>query len=422
MGKCVNERSALKFLSQFNILYFLLCKCNLGSFTDPIPDGLMEEASDWDIKVTPVKDASDHSTVHKIKPPQITDDVLKTELVARNPNAEYSVNKTGLKAVQRKPKKSVAKKTTEGASSEVLPNAATSSLPKKRKDAGKATETVENVGTDNGVQDIPERSLPQIPSLSSFKRPVVCTSSFAELVEDYERFIKEGLEKHVEVIRVYTGSGSHTNTLAETLEKECSVVMLSDSASTSDMHGFSGNSNERTESSSSSSLSESGSDTEESTRSQGNLRSMELSSSCPDLFTERTDTTDIGQLNVKGFNRSLEEVQQSSLVKAKAQACVEEPVITNAIKPRKRGRKVTHVSRRELCQEIQDMYQLDYRNPSGLPYGTMSYADYWQSYYQAWQSYHSAVSSSYYRKLYKCSNWMSAYHMHSVYLYEMLKP
>lgn len=385
----------------------------------------MEETCDWDIEVTPVKASSDHTISYEVIPSQIKeDDALKTPIEERNPYEEYSINKTNSKAVQRKPKKAAKKKTTEGASSEALSNVEPPSLPKKQKETGKPTETVQNMGIDNGVQDVLENSLPKIPSLSSFKRPVVCTSSFAELVEDYEQFIKEGLEKHVEIIRVYTDSGSHINTqTAERPENENHVVMLSDTASTPEIQDASVNSDERTERSSSSSLSESGSDGEESTHSQGNLRSMELSSSCPDLFSERTDGADVGQLNVKHFNRSLEEVKQSSLVAAKAHCPDEEPVFSNVIKPRKRSKKVSHVSRRELCQEIRDdMYQLDYRNPSGFPYGSMRYADYWRSYYQAWQTYHSAISSSYYRKLYKCSNWMSAYHMHSVYLHEMLKP
>ncbi|CAI9601926.1 unnamed protein product [Staurois parvus] len=406
-----------------NLMMSIAQKCNLRllPLPDPIPDGLMEEACDWDIEVTPAKATSDHLTAYKGIPSEFKEDDVVKDNFDCNPYQEQSMNKTVSKAVQRKPKKAIKKKTTEGASSEGLPNVETSSLPKKLKDSSKPTETVENMGIDSGVQDVLESSLPKIPSLSSFKRPVVCTASFAELVEDYERFIKEGLEKHVEVIRVYTGSGSYTNAqTAKKLEKE-SVLVPSETASTSEIHDLSGNSDDRIDSSLSSSLLES--DSEESTLSQGNLRSMELSSSCPDLFTERTDGADAGQLNVKGFNVSLEEVQQSSLVKAKAQCCVEEPIFSNVIKPRKRGKKVTHINRRELCQEIRDdMYQLDYRNPSGFPYGTMSYADYWRSYYQAWQTYHSAISSSYYRKLYKCSNWMSAYHMHSVYLHEMLKP
>lgn len=409
-----------------NLMMSIAQKCNLRllPLPDPIPDGLMEEACDWDIEVTPVKVTSDHLTAYKSTPSEAREDnVVKTNL-DRNPYSEHSMNKAVSKAVQRKPKKAVKKKNTEGASSEGLPNLETSSLPKKPKDTGKPTETLDNVAIDTVVQDNLESSLPKIPSLSSFKRPVVCTSSFAELVEDYERFIKEGLEKHVEVIRVYTGSGSHINTqTAETLEKESNVVVQSDTASISEIHDCSGNSDEKIESSSSSSLSESDSDSEESTFSQGNLRSMELSSSCPDLLIERTNEANVSKLNVKGLNMSLEEVQLSSLVRAKAHCSVEEPVFSNVIKPRKRGKKVTHISRRELCEEIRDdMYQVDYRNPSGFPYGKMNYSDYWRSYYQAWQSYHSAISSSYYRKLYKCSNWMSAYHMHSVYLHEMLKP
>ncbi|XP_068114993.1 probable ATP-dependent RNA helicase DDX20 [Hyperolius riggenbachi] len=399
------------------------CKLQLLPLPDPIPDGLMEEVSDWNIEVTSLDAPPEQLTVSKSLHSQASlDDDVKSHV--DNPYLEPSKTKKATKAVQSEPKKAVKKKTMEKVSSERPSNVETTRLPKRQNDTCKPKPAAQNMPTDNRVHDGLENSLPKIPSLSSFKRPVVCTSSFAELVEDYEQFIKEGLEKHVEIIRVYTGSGSHKdNQMAETNAMEDSVEMSSDAPNLPDVCDLSSRNSEPTDSSSSSSLSESGEFSEESTHSQEKQKSMELSSSCPDLYTERTDGAAVCTLNLKDSKVSVEEVQQSSLVKAKAQCNVEEPVFGKAIKPRKRGKKVAPISRRQLCQETQDdMYQLNYRNPAGFPYGAMSYADYWRSYYQAWQTYHSAASNSYYRNVYKCSNWMSAYHMHSVYLHEMLKP
>ncbi|KAM9321576.1 putative ATP-dependent RNA helicase DDX20 [Gastrophryne carolinensis] len=408
-----------------NLMMSIAQKCNLHllPLPDPVPNELMMEACDWDVEITPQKTTSEHKTNTKNVSLELEGDI-QNDIVDINPYGEHFKNKpVSTDDDLIKPKKAARKKITEKANSEGLSNLENSSIPRKQNDTNKPKRMVASKRMESKIQDPLDNSLPKIPSLSSFKRPAPCTSSFAELVEDYEQFIKEGLEKHVEVIHIYTGSGSNTESqISESLEKDNhNVEMPSDGTSTPVSCDLSGNSGVESDNSSSSSLSES-ENSEKSDCSNGRLRSMELSSSCPDLFTERTEESAVSQIKVNDFTMSVEQVQPS-LVTAIAQPYAEDPVASNAIKPIKRGKKSSNVSRRDLCQETQDdLYQLDYRNPGGFPYGTVSYGDYWRSYYQAWQTYHSAVSSSYYRNVYKCSNWMSAYHMHSVYLHEMLKP
>ncbi|XP_073413383.1 probable ATP-dependent RNA helicase DDX20 [Dendrobates tinctorius] len=393
-----------------NLMMSIAQKCNLRllALPEPIPDGLMEEACDWNVEIMPMTN-----------PPQavmsdVQTDCIKTKNTGLNTLPEFGISK---KHTQPKQKKISKRKSTEKENPQDWMHVETSNLPKKP-DKPKNTEGLESEGK---LQQGLDNSLPKIPSLASFKRPVVCTSSFAELVEDYEQFIKEGLEKHVEVIRVYTDAGGHAERIpSENLGQEnSSTDMTSDAVITPDNCKLSVNSHEESYSSSSS-LSESEDTSEESRHSQEKVKTKELSSSYPALSAQETEGASVCQMNVDELSVPSEDFQQATLVKANSSSTKD---VISSKKLRKRAKKVTQLSRRELCAETQDdMYQLDYTNASAFPYGTMSYTDYWQSYYQAWQSYHSAVSSPYYRNVYKCSNWMSAYHMHSVYLHEMLKP
>ncbi|XP_063811433.1 probable ATP-dependent RNA helicase DDX20 [Pseudophryne corroboree] len=402
-----------------NLMMSIAQKCNLRllPLPDPIPDGLMEEACEWDVKITPVK-----TTHTALSSAEKTDDSLKSHVFQANPVTEMFTSKKVIKATPYKQKKVLKNKSIEKESQHEWVNAETANLHKKVNDISKPKKPVESLKSDRKIQDVLDNSLPKIPSLSSFKRPVVCTSSFAELVEDYEHFIKEGLEKHVEIIRVYTDSGNHVeeDTLENPYKENNTVEMSSDAVSIPETFLISGTSGVESNSSSSSSTSEH-ENSEEFLQSQVMQGSMELSNRCPDVLAAETVGAPVSMLNVDDFPSSME-VQQASLVKAHGYVG-EGAVCSNVKKSRKRSKKVTHLSRRELCQETQDdVYQLDYGNPGAFPYDTMNYADYWRSYYQAWQTYHSTISSSYYRNVYKCSNWMSAYHMHSVYLHEMLKP
>ncbi|XP_040279806.1 probable ATP-dependent RNA helicase DDX20 [Bufo bufo] len=391
-----------------NLMMSIAQKCNLQllPLPEPIPDGLMDEACDWNVEIMSMKNTS-QTVMSEVKMHESS----KMQNTGINALPELSSKNT--KRTQPKQKK-VAKKTTERENPQECLHMETSSLPKKPADNSKPKKT-EGLGKEGKIQQGLDNSLPKIPSLSSFKHPVVCTSSFAELVEDYEQFIKEGLEKHVEIIRVYTGGH------AERLSSENSIDMSSDAVNTPEQCNLSVDSSDESYSSSSS-LSDCEDSSEESRDSQEKPKAEERSSSCPDLPAERTEGAAMCPVNVDDFPEPPEDVQQASLVKANC-SVGKGVIIDHSKKVRKRGKKVTQLSRRELCTEAQDdMYQLDYMNARAYPYGTTSYADYWRSYYQAWQHYHSTASSPYYRNVYKCSNWMSAYHMHSLYLHEMLKP
>ncbi|MEE6493404.1 hypothetical protein FKM82_016811 [Ascaphus truei] len=399
-----------------NLMMSITQKCNLRllPLPDPIPDGLMEETCDWDVEVTAVKPSSLALSSEIQDVDMQTVDILSGDLLP-----EISTSSKPSKPTQAKLKKNTKKKNTEKGSPQGWKTDPAGFI-NESKDNGKIKKPVECLEINNKSREELQNSLPKIPSLASFKRPVICTSSFAELVEDYDQFIKEGLEKHVEIIRVYTGPGErvdlHRSKILEEEKNNEDVECIPEK------HTFSRDSYSASDRSSSSSSLETEDSSDDSKHTPEKKRSTDLLSSKPEVSTERTVEASVSEVNPDNFAASVEEIQEASLVETRMYV-EEEPAFSSAKKSRRRSKQSTHLSRRELCADRQDdLYQVHYRNPDEFQYGSMSYSDYWRSYYKAWQKYHSAVSSSYYRNLYKRSSWMSAYHMHSMYLHELLKP
>ncbi|KAM8977183.1 putative ATP-dependent RNA helicase DDX20 [Pelodytes ibericus] len=403
-----------------NLMMAIAQKCSLRLLLlpDPIPEGLMEEACNWDIEVSPLTATSQDLSSEN----QNIETVTLTG-PASNPLAEKPKQKNTTKITPPKLKKVTKKKPSEKRSPQGWKKGDGASGSRESNTTAKIKQPPEKVENLKNQEEL-QNSLPKIHSLSSFKRPVVCTASFAELVEDYEQFIKDGLEKHVEIIRVYTGSGDHeeNHILEDYVEKEKNDdAKLSETVNVTKKSEVSENSISESDSSSSNSSSESEESIDDSDQNQKQDKSVDLLSSTVDVSSENTVQTAVYKSKPNRQSTSVKEIQEEKLVKMNT--CVEEEAVySHSKKSKKRSRQASHPSRRELCpNRPEDSYQLEYRNQGSFPYDTVSYADYWRSYYQAWQTYHSEISNSYYRNVYKRSNWMSAYHMHSVYLHEMLK-
>ncbi|KAG8450894.1 hypothetical protein GDO86_003239 [Hymenochirus boettgeri] len=397
-----------------NLMMGIAQKCNLHllPLPDPIPDGLMEESCNWDVEVTAVKTTS-------LPPcPEVQHDV-KEDVLCSSPLPIVSKNRKAAKGTHQKPKKISKKPTSDNETMKAETIVNSDSLGKHAKEAVKQKKPAKNVESKSVNKEESQSPLPKIPSLASFKRSTACTSSFAELVEDYEQFIKEGLEKHVEIVRVYTGPGDQTEEQkCESLGQKTYDGDTSEAISTPEKCSFGGSSGSESDRSSSNSSSASEETEDDSDSIQNVKHSTDHINNCREVLGERTVSSAVNESNTDKMSSSLKD---SNLVRS--QRYEGEKSGFSSMKSRKRNRHTTNISKRELSSERQDdLYQLDYRNPGRFPYGTMSYADYWRSYYEAWQTYHSSISSSYYRSLYKRSSWMSAYHMQSVYLHEMLKP
>ncbi|XP_010126527.1 PREDICTED: probable ATP-dependent RNA helicase DDX20, partial [Chlamydotis macqueenii] len=128
-----------------NMMMKIAQKCNLQllPLPEPIPPGMMDQFEDGEVEVKPVTHTSDNSSVEG-------------------------------------PKKAL-----------------------KQKQVKKYTNSAKTEKDEEALR----KSLPRIPCLSSFKTQQNNPWSFSEFVEDYEYFIKEGLEREVEILRSYSGPG-----------------------------------------------------------------------------------------------------------------------------------------------------------------------------------------------------------------------
>lgn len=258
-----------------------------------------------------------------------------------------------------------------------------------------------------GTEALPV-SLPQIPCLSSFKTHPPCTLTFAELVEDYEHYVREGLEKPVEIIRHYTGPGEQTvnpqnGFVRSTIADERAQVLASSSQS-GDSESDSDSYSSRT-----------------SSQSKGNKSYVEVSSD--------TQLKDSESIPVDA-HLTLEEPRNGSdapnpvAYQEPAEAQMKARHKEGASQKAKQSRRnpPRRSSYRQQSESQGDAWQ-DGRRAMQPSFSDtyQDYEEYWRAYYRAWQEYYAAASQSYYWNAQRHPSCMAAYHMNTVYLQEMMR-
>ncbi|XP_078011074.1 LOW QUALITY PROTEIN: putative ATP-dependent RNA helicase DDX20 [Phascolarctos cinereus] len=401
-----------------NMMMTIAQKCNLNllSLPDPIPPGLMEECLDWDIEVKAAVPTVGSVNVH-IQPPktiQKPDRIIQAQK-AQSSHVALSQTASGPAGVAKSKKaakqKYPGKSHSECGAKEKVSSLGGAGCATQLKEPGEnyVQTPVESPSIfQNQAREASLATLPKIPCLSSFKTQQPCVATFSELVEEYEHYIKEGLEKHVEIIRHYTGPGDQAlqpqNGLLkwrQTQESPRALVSSGhseDSASDSD----SGCSRASSQSKGNKSCLEGSSDNQ--------VRESELASvaGCvsPDQPLNRSE------------NSSVEESQDVPPIPRKAQGREE-----GANQTSKRSRKsVPKRAPHQLQWEPHESW-CDHAGgqPPVYPPNPQSYEDYWRSCYWAWQEYYAAASQSYSWNAKRHSDWMAAYHMNTIYLQELMR-
>lgn len=268
--------------------------------------------------------------------------------------------------------------------------------------------SVENSASQQQVKEVLPVSLPTIPCLSSFKIHLPYSLTFTELVEDYEHYIKEGLEKPVEIIRHYTGPGDQTvnpqNGFVRNRIPEERVPMLASSSQSGDSESDSDSYSSRT-----------------SSQSKGNKSYLEGSSDTQLKDSEPTPVRGHVSLEqrLNGSDaRNPAEYQESPGIQTKARH-------KEGANPRaKQSRR--NPPRRSSCRaqaEAQEdgWYDGHRETHPGFSDAYQDYEEYWRAYYRAWQEYYAAASQSYYWNAQRHPSWMAAYHMNTIYLQEMMR-
>ncbi|XP_053447996.1 probable ATP-dependent RNA helicase DDX20 [Nycticebus coucang] len=397
-----------------NVLMKIAQKCNINLFPlpDPIPPGLMEECLDWDVEVK----AAVHTyglanvptqplkkQIQKMERTFQTQKAHSNHLASRN----TSVCAQSVKSKNTKQKLPVKSHSECGVIEKAL---SPKQLQSEEQLKSSVQAPVENsTNSQHQVTDaLPPVSLPKIPCLSSFKNHQPYTLTFAELVEDYEHYIKEGLEKPVEIIRHYTGPGDQTvnpqNGFVKNRVPEEKVQILASSSQSGDSESDSDSYSSRT-----------------SSQSKGNKSYLEGSSD-PQLKDSESAPVN-GHVSLEqplngNDTPSLEEYQESPEVQTKARH--KEGVNQRAKQSRRNLPRRS--SYRLQTEPLEDGWYDCYRETHPSFSDTyQNYEEYWRAYYRAWQEYYAAASQSYYWNAQRHPSWMVAYHMNTIYLQEMMR-
>ncbi|XP_053511869.1 probable ATP-dependent RNA helicase DDX20 isoform X2 [Artibeus jamaicensis] len=402
-----------------NVLMKIAQKCNIHllPLPNPIPPGLMEEGLDWDVEVT----AAVHTYGFAGAPSEtLTEQIQTTERTSQTRKAHgnhvASCRNTSVSAPSVKSKPTSTQKLPARSHSEGGLRGKAASPPAQRHAVQTEEQRESSVGTavencDGGPHQAKEdlaMSLPQIPCLSSFKTRPPRMLTFAELVEDYEHYVKEGLEKPVEIIRHYTGPGDQTanpqNGFVRSRVTDERAQVLASSSPSGESESDSDSYSSRT-----------------SSQSKGNKSCVGGSSD-----TQRKDSAS----PPAGDRVSLEQplsgndapnpggYQGSPAIQMKARRA--EGATQRAKQGRRsQARRPSYRSQAEPQEE--EWCDRQGESHTGFPGTYQDYEEYWKAYYRAWHDYYAAASQSYYWDAQRHPGWMAAYHMNTVYLQEMMR-
>ncbi|KAM9185069.1 putative ATP-dependent RNA helicase DDX20 [Mergus octosetaceus] len=385
-----------------NMMMKIAQKCNLQllPLPEPIPPGMMDQFEDWEVEVKPVlcTGASVNSDTVSLKSEEpVLQSVQNSFAEVRQPHSDLP----GENSVER-PKKALKQKLVKKCSNSAnlekgSRNHKTSSCNTEQK---KRVETVSRTGVQSNNVEAPDeealkKNLPRIPCLSSFKKQQNNPWNFSEFVEDYEYFIKEGLERDVEILRSYSGPGEQCelprNGDVEWKEMEHNTETVA--------NGMSGDSDGSYSSRASSNSSE--------------------NNSCFEAFSDtQKNAVPTTHQGLTGFCPTPEKSKELSQV-PKQNKAKKKILKQNSKQKKNHYHQCPNPSTRKTEDECSGG-SWDDAVPEFLQ-EAWSYKNYWRSYYQAWQNYYAAVSYRQYRKSYRQFNWMNAYHANSVYIQELLK-
>lgn len=384
-------------------------------FVDPIPPGLMEECLDWDVEV---KAAVHTNGLANVPSQPLRKQMQKIERTSQTQKAHgnhmASCRNTSVSTLSVRSKNTAKQKLPVKSHSECgilekaeSPKASGRALPLEEQEQHSAESPAEGASSQPPAREDAPAALPQIPCLSAFKTHPPCALTFAELLEDYEHYLKEGLEKPMEIIRHYTGPGDpagspHNGFVRSGIAEERARALASSSQS-GDSESDSGSYSSRT-----------------SSQSKGNKSFVEGSSDIPLRDTASTPAADhpYSEPPLDGSDTpSLGECRESP--EAQATARQKGGAGPRAKQSRRSPRRSSHRPQAEPQEDEWSGRQRDAQ--AGFPGTYQDYEESWRAYYRAWHEYYSAAAQSYYWNAQRHPGWMAAYHMNTIYLQEMMR-
>ncbi|XP_053106409.1 probable ATP-dependent RNA helicase DDX20 [Hemicordylus capensis] len=381
-----------------NLMMKITQKCNLRllPLPEPIPPGLMEQFEGWDVEVTavPYPNASQHAPLFPAgRPEETVQHGALSSSVQISPVAPAAA-KPKQDVKHKKPLKSKMEHTKAKATSRNPQSTHSTAEQKCQKESD--LQAAEQHNKQEMDRETLQSMLPKIPCLSSFKnQQSTSTWTMAEFIEDYEYFIKEGLERDVEIVRSYTGPGEqHQHPENDALDR----TKIESSAHTAEWTGES--------------------DSDSSSCSSGASTSSVEDRSC---IKASSDT----QQRVNAVLSADQTPAQQFSGVPERQQFREIPQLPKKmkwnVKQNKQNRPFhyPHTAKPSKREAIEDAFQDDYA--ASLPCENQSYAEYWKAYYRAWQDHYAAASHSYYQTYQRRLNSLPAYHANAVYFEELLR-
>ncbi|NXC97619.1 DDX20 helicase, partial [Certhia familiaris] len=373
-------------------------KCNLQllPLPEPIPPGMMEQFEEGEVEVKPAIPVAPVVNCDTVcpKPEQpVLQPVQNGFSDIPQPPSNLPRDNSSVERPKKTMKQKQIKKCTNPANVEKNSRSPqTSSCHREQRNQVKPISRVDGQhSTQAPDEEALKKSLPKIPCLSSFKNQLTNPWSFSDFVEDYDYFIKEGSEREVEILRSYSGPGEQRELPRngdvewEEMEHQPETAAVRDVSADSD-----------------------GSD---SSRASCNSRTHNPSL---EAFSDTQDPPAVptARRGPAAFCPTPEKPREQSHVPRRNEGK------KKVLKPNAKHKKnhshqfsspaTSRTEEEQSCSSWGDAAQQGW-----------NYEDYWKSYYDAWQSYYTAVA--HYSRSYWHFSCMNAYHIHSVYLQELLK-
>ncbi|XP_068015669.1 probable ATP-dependent RNA helicase DDX20 [Melanerpes formicivorus] len=367
-----------------NMMRKIAQKCNLQllPLPEPIPPGLMDQLEDGEVEVKPVTQAGASVTSAPVglrpEEPALQKSVSEApQPLPDLPGDKWKAEKP-LKHKQMKKCTNAAKREERSRKPQ-----ASSCHMEQRSRVRPVTRADGPQNAQAADEETLKKNLPRIPCLSSFKTQPSSPWSFSGLVEDYEYFLREGLEREVEVVRSYSGPGEQSQLPSN--EVECNTEVVVNGAVSGDSDSLD-SSRASSSSRENNSCSEASSETEERSAVPAAQRGQAGPHPAPEKPQEPAPAPKQNQVKKKAGSQD---------AKAKKSHSHHPP------------RPAATRQREESCSCSSCCY-------SGPPEPWNSKSP-WEHYYQGWLSYYAYYRS--YREL----SWRYACHFNKVYFQELLE-
>ncbi|NXM13125.1 DDX20 helicase, partial [Ploceus nigricollis] len=380
-----------------NTMIKIAQKCNLQllPLPEPIPPGMMEQFEDGQVEVKPAIPTGPVLNCDTVcpKPEQpVLQPVQNGFSNIPQPPSNLPRENSSVERPKKTLKQKQIKKCTNPANVERNRTPQTSSCHTEQRNQVKPISRMDGQHrTQAPDEEALKKNLPKIPCLSSFKNQLTNPWSFSDFVEDYDYFIKEGSEREVEILRSYSGPGEQRglprNGDVEWEEMEHHPETAANGAVSADSDGS------------------------ESSRDSFSSRAR---NSCSEALSDTQDPGAVppARRGQPRFCPTPEKPREPS--RSPRPSEVKKKVLKQNAKHKKSHNHQFSSPATSRTAEEQSCSSWD-----DAPHEGWSSEDYWKCYYEAWQSYYAAMS--HYSRSYWQFSCISAYHMHSVYLQELLR-